>query len=86
MISNKETIEKIAFEFLKEKKIKYSKICEAAYVDLKDPSNEFGIDYWVVPYEYIVFQDEDAFIYIDDLSQKVLQILTKHGIKYNSLP
>jgi len=37
-------------------------------------------DVWVVSYTYMVFQEEEAFIYLDDRDElKLIYILTKHG-------
>ena len=85
MQSKEDSIQKVALAFLNEKKIKFTKLAKATFYGSSDPQNELGLDLWVVPYEYVVFQAEEAYIYIDDISQKVLQVLTKHGIKYNTL-
>ena len=38
------------------------------------------IDIWVVDYTYMVFQEEDAFIYLNDHDElKLIYIMTGHG-------
>lgn len=38
------------------------------------------IDIWVVNYSYMVFQEEDAFIYLNDQDElKLIYIMTGHG-------
>lgn len=58
-----------------------------SYIEIGTPElksgyhhNSVTTDVWIVSYTYMVFQEEIAFVYLDDLNRlKLLHILTKHG-------
>lgn len=65
---------------LNDKKIKY--------VNIDPPKFEKNIfnqgmsepaDVWVIPYVFMVFQDQNAFIYLKDEDLSLIYILTGHG-------
>jgi hypothetical protein len=62
------------------KRIKYVNIDPPSY---RENVVEQGIakptNVWVVPYVYMVFQDENAFIYLRDEDLSLIHILTPHG-------
>ena len=87
MKSNAEKISKVAKAFLRKKELQYTKIGVPQFIVNNDNLDEFhNGNYWVVNYEYMVFQEEDAFVHIDDTSETVLFILTKHGRIYDEEP
>ncbi|MGY4537858.1 methionine synthase II (cobalamin-independent) [Mucilaginibacter sp. UYNi724] len=69
-----------AEKVLSDKKVKYVNIDPPMF---KENIFEQGMsertDVWVVPYVYIVFQDESAFIYFKDVDLSLIHILTGHG-------
>ncbi len=73
-------IKEVALKFLAEKNIEY--------VSIGVPKYEVGtqktidVPHWSVDYEYKVFDIEVAFIKIDDATQKIIFVLTKHGYEY----
>jgi c-di-AMP phosphodiesterase-like protein len=71
-----------AKKYLEKLKIKYDTIEEAALredeVIVTKDGSKLDI-FWVVPYNYTVFQDETAFIYLRKSDLKLIYILTNHG-------
>ena len=65
---------------LANKRIKYVNIDPPSYSEnvleqgIAEPTNV-----WVVPYVYMVFQDENAFIFLKDEDLSLIHILTPHG-------
>lgn len=82
MAATSEIIKKIAITFLQDKKINYSKVGDSTFHLKGAKHSKHDVNYWVVPYTYMVFQEEDAFIYINDGAQQVMYISTKHGYIY----
>lgn len=82
MLSNQQTIEEIAKQFLHKNKINFLTLGNPVLHKKEDKASIHKMDYWVVPYVYKVFQEEDAFIYINDASKEIMYILTKHGKTY----
>jgi hypothetical protein len=82
MKSTKTEIEKIAKDFLDKNKIAFTALGESQFNNASQAGNELKIDYWSVPYEYKVFDTEMAFVIIDDVTQKIKHIMTKHGYSY----
>lgn len=79
MKHNSSEVTDIATLFLKKKNINYRSLSKPVFEENFRLENGQLLDIWVVPYEYKVFQDEAAYVHIDDASGKVLYILTKHG-------
>lgn len=79
MTSNPEIIRKTAINFLCERNLKYNLIGGVSFHAKGTKHSKHDFDYWVVPFTYTVFQEEDAFIYINDTSQQVMYMLTSHG-------
>lgn len=86
MKSTPERIKAIAAAFLKEKEIKYVELGEPVFEPAGAKENKLHIDHWVVSYVYMVFQDEEAFIFIADNTEQVLYIMTGHGYLYGAPP
>jgi hypothetical protein len=69
-----------AEKVLNDKKIKYVNIDPPRFEEnifnqgIAEPA-----DVWIVPYVYMVFQDENAFIYLKDEDLSLIHILTSHG-------
>lgn len=85
MRSNPDRIKVIAKAFLEEKKIQYVELNEPRFVPA-DQNNDMPVDSWVVNYVYTVFEDEDAFMHIDDNSEKVQYIHFSTGYLYGAPP
>lgn len=81
MISKAEDIKDVAIKFLQENNIAYESVNTARFVPVANPTNSEGLDYWVVPYEYMVFELEVAYIYISDQPVQAMYVLTKHGVE-----
>ncbi len=80
MKSNADKIMAIAKKILREKNIGFTKLDAPEFI-LKDDnqSNENLPDHWLVVYHYVVFEEEVAFIKINDEDEKLIHIVTKHG-------
>ena len=72
-------ITEIAETYLKKKKITYTRLHPPKFEEHKKMRDQQLLDIWVVGYDYTVFQEETAYIYINDTTGKVLYVLTKHG-------
>lgn len=79
MASNQQAIERIVKEFMHTNAISHISTGPAVLHSSGDKASIHKFDYWIVPYVYKVFQEEDAFVYINDASQKIMYVLTKHG-------
>jgi hypothetical protein len=73
------SIREIAQKFLEEKRINFLSIGEPKFQQI---SETIDIPHWTVPYEYKIFEIEDAFIEIDDATHNIFYVLTKHGRRY----
>lgn len=79
MIYNINQVIVVASAILRERNIEYVTLAVPTY------KTSFGYkdkvtDVWVVSYTYLVFQEEIAFIYLDDLHElELIHIVTKHG-------
>ena len=82
MRSQPEQIKKAALKFLNEKQIKFSVLEDPSFYTKESEGRKHPNDYWVVPYTYMVFQEEDAFVYVADTTQQVMYVLTNHGYIY----
>lgn len=82
MVSNEVIIGKIAKEFLHQNNISYLTLSAPEFHPQNAKNSTHDFAHWVVPYVYKAFQEEDAFIYLDDATQKIMYILTKHGNEY----
>lgn len=69
-----------AEKILAEKKIKYVKVETPKFEEnfLQQGMAE-SANIWVVPYIYMVFQDEIAFIHLNDEDLALIYIITPHG-------
>ncbi|TCD11006.1 hypothetical protein EZ449_05765 [Pedobacter frigidisoli] len=81
MVHTREQALKAAREILERRKIKYMEIeapePDAGYQHQPGAPEK---DVWVVSYTYMVFQDERAFIHLDDREElKLIYIMTGHG-------
>ena len=66
-------LHKLKIKFLSEKEMKAS-------FNENEELRDYSIHpTWVVSYEYMVFEEEIAFIYISDDTGKVFYIMDKHG-------
>lgn len=70
-------IKKAAETFLKEKNIAHTSVGEPMP---PPPGTEVVV--WSVPYDYQVFQEETAFVEIDDETRGIRRVRTKHGYDY----
>lgn len=69
-----------AKDILKRLKVKYETIKVQEFKPgLKIEQTGLTTNVWVVGYTYTVFEEEDAFVYIDDTDLKLIYVLTKHG-------
>ncbi|MGY4538990.1 inosine/xanthosine triphosphate pyrophosphatase family protein [Mucilaginibacter sp. UYNi724] len=67
-------------EMLKRLKIKYETIKVQEFKpNAKIEETGQIVNLWVVNYTYTVFEEESAFVYIDDTDLKLIYVLTKHG-------
>ncbi len=82
MKSSSTDIEKVAQNFLKEKNIAFVSIDKPVFSPGGKMEGLIAPDYWTVSYEYKVFGIEQAFIKIDDQTQKIIHVTTKHGYEY----
>jgi hypothetical protein len=82
MRSTSEEVSKIAKDFLEKNEIEYVSISKPMFFNSSYTGNKLNIDHWSVPYEYKVFQNENAFIEIEDESKKIIHVVTKHGFEY----
>jgi hypothetical protein len=81
MIHTSQQALKAARQILSSNKVKH--------IEIGAPEPKAGFEYkggatvtdvWVVSYTYMVFEEEQAFIYLDDRNDlKLIYILTKHG-------
>jgi len=70
----------VAEKVLKDKKIKYVNIDPPRFEEvIFEQGMSERADVWIVPYVYLVFQDESAFIYLNDEDLSLIHILTGHG-------
>ncbi|MFD1256927.1 hypothetical protein ACFQ3S_08975 [Mucilaginibacter terrae] len=81
MIHTSEQVLEAAREILERYQIKHMDI--GTPKPMSDYQNQTGapeIDVWVVNYTYMVFQEEDAFIYLNDQDElKLIYIMNGHG-------
>jgi hypothetical protein len=80
MIHSSEQALEAARNILEKNNIKHISVDAPVY----KPDWENTTDVWWVCYTYMVFQEENAFIYLDDRNGlKLIYILTNHGyLKY----
>ncbi|RZK74213.1 MAG: hypothetical protein EOO85_15685 [Pedobacter sp.] len=81
MIHTSEQALNVASQILIDNKVKHIDIgSPQAKIAFRHDENAPLTDVWVISYTYMVFQEEQAFIYLDDLDElKLIYILTKHG-------
>jgi len=80
MKHNSEQALEAAKDILKRLKVKYDTIKVQAFEPkTKIKQIDQVVDLWVVQYTYTVFQDESAYVYINDADLKLIYVLTKHG-------
>jgi hypothetical protein len=72
-------IKEIAELHLKRKKIRYLSVAEPRFEENITTATGEKLNAWIVAYDYKVFQDETAFVHIDDQTGEVIYILTNHG-------
>jgi hypothetical protein len=75
----KEQIQPIAKAYLEKLDIKYLEFGEPRFKSKDDPAHMIAANYWTIDYTYMVFEEELAFVYINDDEQKAEFILTDHG-------
>jgi hypothetical protein len=69
-----------AKEILKRLKVKYETVKVHEFKpEAKIEETGQIVDLWVVNYTYRVFEEESAFVYINDTDLKLIYVLTKHG-------
>ncbi|MDN5285266.1 MAG: hypothetical protein JWR38_1540 [Mucilaginibacter sp.] len=76
-------VKEIALSYLQKLKIKYDAIEDPEYKTDYDIQTKGGgsqkTNVWIIPYTYTVFEEEMAFIYLDDHCFELIYIMTKHG-------
>lgn len=82
-MNRSQLVKEAAIACLKRLNISFNKISEPEYrkgvvIQLLNGGSSTA-DLWVIPYTYTVFQEEDAFIYLDDRYFELLYIITPHG-------
>ena len=80
MKHNSAEVVEVAKQILKKLEIRYNTL----HVQELKPGftvKQTGLvtDVWVVNYTYTVFEEEDAFVYVNDADLKLIYVLTKHG-------
>ncbi|MBE9597952.1 hypothetical protein [Pedobacter sp. MC2016-24] len=82
-MTRSELVKESAIACLKRLNISFNKISEPEYHENKVIQLLNGhtatAALWVVHYTYSAFQEEDAFIYLDDRYFELIYIITPHG-------
>ena len=81
MIHTSEQALEVAREILERHKIKHTSIgTPKPKADYQHQTGAPATEVWVVNYTYMVFQEEDAFIYLNDQEElKLIYIMNGHG-------
>ena len=80
MIHSSEQALEVAREILERYKIKHTGIGAPKPKAGYQHQSSAPMDVWVIGYTYMVFQEEDAFIYLNDQEElKLIYIMNGHG-------
>ncbi len=82
MQSSQQEVKNLALHFLKENNIPYKSLEKPVAIKENDEGNNFGYDFWTIPFEYKIPENEMAFILIKDDSRSIICLLAKDGSHY----
>ncbi|MGY4385172.1 hypothetical protein ACVWYN_002208 [Pedobacter sp. UYP24] len=80
MVHSSEQALQVARAILEKNRIKHISVdAPREELNFQFLDSKLVTDAWVICYTYMVFQDEDAFIFLDDRNDlKLIYVLTKH--------